>query len=171
MKTTKLSNGIALYAASMGKLFRVTHICLDGAQANQAMSQDNSIALIAEDRNGLCYLAKTYGNVAPSAILDDLKQDRPTLANVKPVCSDMSEDDGKRISIHTPGGLNAEATKLVGARIAELERQKSALLAALELALGYVECDELKGVPFMLSSMLAADEIRAAIKSAKGGNL
>jgi hypothetical protein len=70
-----------------------------------------------------------------------------------------------------PGGLNAEATKLVGARIAELERQKSALLAALELALGYVECDELKGVPFMLSSMLAADEIRAAIKSAKGGNL
>ena len=80
--------------------------------------------------------------IAPSAILDDLKQDRPTLANVKPVCSDMSEDDGKRISIHTPGGLNAEATKLVGARIAELERQKTALLAALEQAINLTLDDD-----------------------------
>jgi hypothetical protein len=164
MKTTKLSNGIALYAASMGKLFRVTHICLDGAQANQAMSQDKTIALIAEDRNGLCYLAKTYGNVAPSAILDDLKQDRPTLANVKPVCSDMSEDDGKRISIHTPGGLNAEATKLVGARIAELERQKTALLAALVRLVEKSQVPDAQ--PWAFAEAL--DQARAALGKAKG---
>ena len=34
------------------------------------------------------------------------------------------------------GGLNAEATKLVGRRIADLEKQNAALLAALEKIAG-----------------------------------
>jgi hypothetical protein len=102
--------------------------------------------------------------IAPSAILDDLKQDRPTLANVKPVCSDMSEDDGKRISIHTPGGLNAEATKLVGARIAELERQKTALLAALVRLVEKSQVPDAQ--PWAFAEAL--DQARAALGKAKG---
>lgn len=69
MKTTRLQNGIGLYCISMGKIFRVTHVLPSTEAANKAMKQDKSIALIAEDNNGLCYLAEQYGAVCPSAIL------------------------------------------------------------------------------------------------------
>lgn len=72
--TTKLDNGICLYACSMGKLFRVTHICRTMADANKEMDRDNTTALIAEDNTGLCYLAKQYGSVAPSAVIDDMNR-------------------------------------------------------------------------------------------------
>lgn len=74
MTTTKLQDGIQLYAASMGKIFRVTHVLPDMDAANKAMAQDRNIALIAEDNNGLCYLAEQYGVVCPSAILDDVRR-------------------------------------------------------------------------------------------------
>lgn len=80
MKTTKLDNGILLYAVSMGKIFRVTHILPDMDSANKAMEQDRDIALIAEDNNGLCYLAEQYGSVCPSAIMDDTRRHNRTEA-------------------------------------------------------------------------------------------
>jgi hypothetical protein len=52
----------------MGKLFRVTHICLDGAQANQAMSQDNSIVNHAFD------YCKTPARVTKKQLLNALHQ-------------------------------------------------------------------------------------------------
>jgi len=70
MKTTKLQNGIGLYCVSMGKIFRVTHVLQNMDDANKAMEQDRSTALIAEDNNGLCYLAQQYGSVCPSIILE-----------------------------------------------------------------------------------------------------
>lgn len=76
MKRTELLNGvgITLFACSMGKVFRVTHVCPDAESANRAMEQDSTTALIAEDRNGFCYLAEQYGATAPSAILDEHKR-------------------------------------------------------------------------------------------------
>lgn len=71
---TKLSNEIQLYACSMGKVFRVTHVCRTMAEANAEMEKDHSTALIAEDNTGLCYLAKVHGSVAPSAILEDYQR-------------------------------------------------------------------------------------------------
>lgn len=73
MKTTRLQNGISLYAASMGKIFRVTHVLPDAETANQAMEDDRNTALIAVDNNGLHYLAEQYGAVCPSAIMDDIR--------------------------------------------------------------------------------------------------
>lgn len=72
MKRMKLSDGIKVYAASMGKIFRVTHILPDAESANKAMEQDDTAALIAVDNNGLHYLAEKYGSVCPSAILKDV---------------------------------------------------------------------------------------------------
>lgn len=72
---TKLSNEIQLYACSMGKVFRVTHVCRTTEEANAEMEKDHNTALIAEDNTGLCYLAKQYGSVAPSAILEDYRRD------------------------------------------------------------------------------------------------
>ena len=71
---TKLSNDIRLYACSMGKVFRVTHVCRTMEEANKEMEKDHTTALIAEDNTGLCYLAKQYGSIAPSAILDDYRR-------------------------------------------------------------------------------------------------
>lgn len=71
----KLSNGIRLYACSMGKVFRVTHICRSSDEANKVMERTPNTALIAEDNTGLCYLANQYGSLAPSAILEDSRKD------------------------------------------------------------------------------------------------
>ena len=70
---TKLTNGIVLYAASMGRVFRVTHICPDTESANAVMAKDHDTVSIAEDNNGFVYLAEAYGSIAPSAILHDLQ--------------------------------------------------------------------------------------------------
>jgi len=66
--------GIQLYAASMGKIFRVTHVCQTTDEANKAMEQDSSIGMIAEDQQGRIYLAELYGPVCPSAILDNYRR-------------------------------------------------------------------------------------------------
>ena len=72
--TTKLSNEIQIYACSMGKVFRVTHVCQNVEEANCIMERDRDTALIAEDNNGFCYLAEQYGSVAPSVIMEDMRR-------------------------------------------------------------------------------------------------
>lgn len=63
---------IDLYCASMGKIFRVTHVCRDADEANRVMEKNDRVTLIAEDKAGLCYLAEKYGAVCPSAIMADV---------------------------------------------------------------------------------------------------
>lgn len=73
MKCLKFDNPeMSLYMASMGKIFRVAAVCTSNAQANKIMMQDTHQTVIAEDCNGLIYLANQYGHIAPSAILEDL---------------------------------------------------------------------------------------------------
>jgi hypothetical protein len=69
MTATKLSDGVQIFAASMGKIFRVTHVCKTASEANKAMEQDGKTTLIAIDNNGLHYLANQYGSKCPSALL------------------------------------------------------------------------------------------------------
>ena len=72
MKTLKFDNAdMRLYMASMGKLFRVTAVCHTTEQANGIMARDRSQVVIAEDCNGLIYLAEQYGAKCPSTLLDD----------------------------------------------------------------------------------------------------
>jgi len=70
---TKLTDGIRLYACSMGKVFRVTHVCANDADANEECRKNKDVGCIAVDKNGFVYLAKLYGSIAPSAILDDAR--------------------------------------------------------------------------------------------------
>lgn len=72
---TKLSDGIRIYACSMGKIFRVTHVLQSMEEANRVMENDRTTAMIAEDNNGLIYLAKQYGSIAPSELLKDADRD------------------------------------------------------------------------------------------------
>ena len=70
----QLENSIGLYAASMGKLFRVTHICDTAEQANAIMQRRSDIGLISQDKAGHLFLAELYGSVCPSAILEDTRR-------------------------------------------------------------------------------------------------
>jgi hypothetical protein len=65
---------LRMYMCSMGKIFRVTHICDSTEDANRTMETNKDTALIAEDRAGRCFLALQYGSIAPSAIMDDMKR-------------------------------------------------------------------------------------------------
>jgi hypothetical protein len=69
-----LENNVGLYAASMGKIFRVTHICDTEEQANKIMERRRDIGLISQDNAGHLFLAELYGSVCPSAILADMKR-------------------------------------------------------------------------------------------------
>jgi len=75
---TKLTDGMRLYCCSMGKVFRVTHICDTAEEANSLIEKNNHTALIACDESGRHYLAEQYGSIAPSAIMDDMRRDRST---------------------------------------------------------------------------------------------
>ena len=60
----KLENNMQLIIASMGKLFKVTHICNSIKEANQIMSDnsdnpDPEISCITEDEQGRIYLVET----------------------------------------------------------------------------------------------------------------
>ena len=80
------------------------------------------------------------------------------IANVAAL--ELGRGDG--VGNFTDVGLNAEATKLVGARIAELERQKTALLAALEQAINLtLDDDDVCHQAFLRDA-------RAAIAMARG---
>jgi hypothetical protein len=63
-----------LYVASMGKIFRVTHVCLSMQEANAVCERHRDTAVIAEDPNGLVYLAEQYGAVCPSAVMADINR-------------------------------------------------------------------------------------------------
>jgi len=84
--------------------------------------------------------------------------ENPALAAVKPVCSDLAEPGD--------GWLNPDAVKLVGARIAELEKQRDGLLAALEKLADYVDLTHYASADKMLQTKL--DHARAAISAATG---
>lgn len=53
----KLENNMELLISSMGKLFKVTHICNSAEEANQIMSGNPDISCITEDEQGRVYLA------------------------------------------------------------------------------------------------------------------
>lgn len=69
-----LENNITLYAASMGKIFRVRWICRTDDEANTVMERNPGVGLIAQDQNGLLYMAELYGPVCPSAIMEDIRR-------------------------------------------------------------------------------------------------
>lgn len=72
MKTLKFNNPhMSVYVKSMGKLFKVTAICKSTAEANAIMERDDGQAVIAEDCNGLVYLARKYGSRCPSHLIPD----------------------------------------------------------------------------------------------------
>jgi len=55
----KLQNNMQLVIASMGKLYKVTHICNSVQEANQIMSATPDTSCMTEDDNGRIYLAET----------------------------------------------------------------------------------------------------------------
>lgn len=62
-----------LFAASMGKIFRVTAICRDMDEANMICERHKDWAVISEDReSGLIFLAEQYGAKLPSETLKKL---------------------------------------------------------------------------------------------------
>lgn len=73
-KTLDLENNIGFYAASMGKIFRVTHIVDTDDEANAIMERNRDIGLISKDKHGHLFLAELHGSVCPSAILNDMKR-------------------------------------------------------------------------------------------------
>jgi len=62
---------MSLYMKSMGKLFKVTAVCKSTDEANAIMERDREQACIAEDCNGLVYLAHQYGQTVPSHLIPD----------------------------------------------------------------------------------------------------
>lgn len=62
-KPLKIDNGgpVKLYAASMGKVFPVTHIADTTEAANAIMAKVRDTGAIAEDEQGRIYMAELYG--------------------------------------------------------------------------------------------------------------
>lgn len=50
-----------VYVADMGKIFLVSAIVQSVHQANELCERDSTIGVIADDENGLVYLAKLEG--------------------------------------------------------------------------------------------------------------
>lgn len=71
--TTTFTNSIHVYAASMGKMFRVTHICENDDDANEECRKNPDVGVIMSDNAGRIYLAELYGSVCPSAIIEDIQ--------------------------------------------------------------------------------------------------
>jgi len=62
--------GFKLFAASMGKIFRVTAIVRNVAEANKICERHKNWAVISEDQeSGLIFLAEQYGSKLPSEVL------------------------------------------------------------------------------------------------------
>lgn len=77
MPKAAFTNPIGLYAASMRKIFRVTHVCDTMEEANEECRRNPGIGLIMQDEAGRHYLADLYGSVCPSAIMADLARNPP----------------------------------------------------------------------------------------------
>ena len=70
-KPIELTDGIKVYAKSMGKLFRVYAICDTDKEANEYMEKHEDAAVIAQDGAGRVYIACKYESVCrSSAVLD-----------------------------------------------------------------------------------------------------
>lgn len=67
----KLSNGVKIYCKSMGKIFRVSHIARGIDETNNFLKKHPDCGLIAEDENGLFYIADRYQITVKSNILPD----------------------------------------------------------------------------------------------------
>ena len=74
MKTLKFNNEyMSLYMKSMGKLFKVTAICLTYDEANKICEKHREMAVIGEDNiHGLVYLAEQYSAICPSHVIKDM---------------------------------------------------------------------------------------------------
>jgi len=55
----------------MGKVFRVSHIAKSIDEANEFMRKNKDCGMIAEDNNGLIYIAEHYALTIPSSLLPD----------------------------------------------------------------------------------------------------
>lgn len=77
MPKAAFTNPIGLYAATMGKIFRVTHVCDTAEEANEECRRNPDTGLIMLDEAGRHYLAELYGAVCPSAIMVDLAHNPP----------------------------------------------------------------------------------------------
>jgi UDP-N-acetylglucosamine pyrophosphorylase len=67
----ELTNNIHVYCKSMGKLFRVSYIAKTTEDANKFMKNHNDCGVIAEDKNGLIYIAELYSLTVPSGFIPD----------------------------------------------------------------------------------------------------
>ena len=67
----KLSNGVSVYCKSMGKVFRVQHIARTVEECNEFCAKHRDCGLIAEDGNGLLYIAELYALTVKSDVLPD----------------------------------------------------------------------------------------------------
>jgi len=72
----KINNEMGLFVCSMGKVFRVLYICETAAEANEIMKRDSAALVIAQDNNGLIYLANQYGSVAPAAVMQNMRDEQ-----------------------------------------------------------------------------------------------
>lgn len=62
---------IKLYCKSMGKVFKVGKIALSANEANEYTEKHKDYAVIAEDDNGLIYLADVHSLTIKSGLLPD----------------------------------------------------------------------------------------------------
>ena len=64
--------GMKIYVKSMGKVFRITAICKTYKEANEIYRKYDEMAVIAEDKQGLVFVANKYASVCKSdKIIDD----------------------------------------------------------------------------------------------------
>ena len=67
-----MQNDLKLYAASMGKVFRVTHIATSVDEANTYCEKHPDSGVIAEDtQKGIIFVAHRYSTKLSSKVLED----------------------------------------------------------------------------------------------------
>lgn len=67
----RLTDDIKIYCKSMGKIFRVSHIAKTIEEANKFTESHTDTGVIAEDKNGLIYIAEIYSITVKSNLLPD----------------------------------------------------------------------------------------------------
>ena len=76
MKTLKLNNpAMTVYVASMGKMFKVSAICKTDEEANEVCRKNADVGVIAQDCNGLIYIANLYGLTIKSSLIRDFMKE------------------------------------------------------------------------------------------------
>ncbi len=66
-----LTDGVKVYCKSMGKVFRVRHIAKSEEEANDFCARHSDCGAIAEDKNGLVYIAELYALTIRSDLLPE----------------------------------------------------------------------------------------------------